>query len=110
MADMIATIRDALKKSLPEDVHPNDLERAAWEVADALRGKWQPITYQARVKQGVKLNMREEPSTKSRIDGQLFEHAVVSVINPDPVGSDEFVSVAYCAYASLKSLVKINDG
>ena len=74
----------------------------------------EPITitihYQARVKPGVKLNMREEPYKNGKIDGQLFENAVVSVINPEPEGPEEFVSVLYMAFASRKSLEKINDG
>lgn len=60
---------------------------------------------------GVKLNMREEPYKNSKIDGTtFFENAVVSVINPEPEGPDEFVSVVYAAFASRKSLEKINNG
>ena len=75
-----------------------------------MRGIWGRAAYQARVKKGVKLNMREEPYKDAKIDGQRFENAVVSVINPDPEGPDEFVSVVYAAFASRKSLEKINNG
>ena len=108
--DIRPIVRDALKAALAEDMPPEDIDRAAEAVTDALRGVWVRATYQARVKKGVKLNMREEPYKNSKIDGQLFENAVVSVINPEPEGPDEFVSVVYAAYASRKSLDKINNG
>lgn len=65
--------------------------------------------YQARVKPDVKLNMREEPYITAKIDGQLFEDCVVTV-SSEPEGPEQFVQVTYVAYASLKQLVKINDG
>ena len=108
--DILALVHETLKNALPEDTPPEDIDRAARTVTQALRGLWVRAMYQARVKKGVKLNMREEPSTKARIDGQLFENAVVSVINPEPEGPDEFVSVIYAAFASRKSLEKINNG
>lgn len=108
--DIQPIVYNALWQTLPEDTPAEDLDRAARAVIDALRGLWVRPAYQARVQKGVKLNMREEPTTQSRIDGQLFENAVVSVINPEPEGPDEFVSVVYAAFASRKSLEKINNG
>ena len=108
--DITPIVRDALKAALAEDTPVEDIERAAQAIAGALRGIWVRAAYQARVKKGVKLNMREEPYKNSKIDGQLFENAVVSVINPEPEGPDEFVSVVYAAFASRKSLDKINNG
>lgn len=68
------------------------------------------IHYQARVKPGVKLNMHEEPAAKSKVDGQLFGGAVVSVVDPEPQGPDELVQVVYAAWVSRKFMEKINDG
>ena len=110
MTDLLTIIRHELTKTLAEDTPAEDIERAAQAIVGALRGIWLRPAYQARVKKGVKLNMREEPYKDSKIDGQLFENAVVSVINPEPEGPDEFVSVVYTAFASRKSLEKINDG
>lgn len=65
--------------------------------------------YQARVT-ADKLNMREEPATDAKVDGQMFKGAVVSVVNPEPEGPEELVQIIYIAYASRKYLEKINDG
>ena len=108
--EMLTTVQNELKMSLAEDTPAEDIERAAKAIEVALRGIWLRPAYQARVKKGVKLNMREEASSKAKIDGQLFENAVVSVINPDPEGPDEFVQIVYAAYASRKSMDKINNG
>ena len=108
--DLLTIIRDELRAQLAESTSSEDIEYVAQAIMSKLNGRWVQIAYQARVKKGVKLNMREEPSTKAKIDGQLFETAVVSVINPEPEGPDEFVSVVYIAFASRKSLNKINDG
>lgn len=73
----------------------------------------EPITitihYQARVT-AAKLNMREEPASDSKIDGQMFKGAVLSVVDPEPQGPDELVQVVYAAWVSRKFLEKINDG
>lgn len=68
------------------------------------------VLKQARVKKGVKLNMREEPSTKARIDGQLFENAVVSIVADAPEGPEQFVQIVYGAYCSLTQLEIISNG
>lgn len=68
------------------------------------------IHYQARVKPGVKLNLHEETASASKVDGQLFGAAVVSVVDPEPQGPDELVQIMYVAYASRKFMEKINDG
>ena len=73
----------------------------------------EPITitihYQARVT-AAKLNMHEEPASSSKVDGQMFKEAVLSVVDPKPEGSDELVQIMYVAYASRKFMEKINDG
>ena len=108
--EMLTVIQDELKATLAEDTPAEDIKRAARAIAAKLGGIWVRAAYQARVKQGVKLNLREEASSKAKIDGQLFENAVVSVINPDPEGPDEFVQIVYAAYTSRKSMDKINNG
>lgn len=68
------------------------------------------IHYQARVKPRVKLNMHEEPESESKVDGQLFGGAVVSVVDPEPQGPDQLVQIVYVAWCSRKFMEKINDG
>lgn len=68
------------------------------------------IVAQARVKKGVRLNLREEPSTKARVDGQLLEHCVVTVLSEQPEGPEQFVQVMYVAYCSMEQLEIINRG
>lgn len=68
------------------------------------------VLKQARVKKGVKLNMREEPYTNAKIDGQLFENAVVSIVADAPEGPEQFVQIFCVAYCSLKQLEIINNG
>ena len=67
------------------------------------------IHYQARVT-AAKLNMREEPAADSRIDGQMFKGAVLSVVDSNPEGPDELVQIVFAAWVSRKFLEKINDG
>ncbi len=73
----------------------------------------EPITitihHQARVT-AAKLNMHEEPAANSKVDGQLFGGAVVSVVDPEPEGPDELVQIVYAAWVSRKFMEKINDG
>ena len=108
--DLLTIVHDELKANLAEDTPFEDIERVAQAIVSKLTGRWVQVAYQARVKKDVKLNMREEPYKNAKIDGQLFENAIVSVINPEPEGMDEFVSVVYAAFASRKSLDKINNG
>ena len=73
----------------------------------------EPITitihHQARVTV-AKLNMREEPASDSKVDGQMFKGAVLSVVDPKPEGPDQLVQIVYAAWVSQKYLEKINDG
>lgn len=73
----------------------------------------EPITitihHQARVTV-AKLNMHEEAEATSKIGGQLFKGAVVSVVDPKPAGPDELVQIVYAAWVSRKFMEKINDG
>lgn len=68
------------------------------------------IVAQARVKPGVRLNLREEPYVGARVDGQLLEHCVVSILPGEPEGAEQFVQIEYVAYCSLKQLEIINRG
>lgn len=101
-------ILDILQAHFP-DTDKTELSSVAEDIANKLRGVWVRPVYQAMVGD-IKLNLRQEFDVRSKVDGQLFEGCVVSVINPEPDGDAELVAVVIGGHVSRKYLTKINDG